>query len=587
MSERVKEFMSGKWGRTKAAVLAVVLTAAAIWFVQMSGRGQMITPGSSGGQALATTTSGGWQLQTNFNQIVLQGSGQSDANTTYYIAGLLAGVGQIYFTNPININVEIVSNYFTGGKWCVTNNSTDVVYYRAGPQNDPGHMTTIVSGTGPAPTTGPSGYLAYTTNNANPITIISAPYPLVDSVRASNQLATIETWGSDITGRAGWSPFLTITGAVYANPTLTAAKYGIGTFSSTYPSGTGFTAAGITISNGMFLCGNGVGQTIIGDTNANTYSLVVGQTNVISGMTIQGTIFSGFNVTNLTVINCEIGNPFALDNYYGSTQTNYQNLVEWNTHHISTWDCTYNVVNGIFHNSSGDVVFQGTNVNVLTNQFTGIHNFQMGSLQTPGIQWRYLIDGGRYTISNGIQTAFPPGSTGDQVNANVWIINSNAILTLTGGPRFYNYDTNAGVQQFCIYNPSNAPVNGLFYSNDVPLLAVNGTVFAVTNATIVQGGLHTVGLNLRWTNDLSFPADLEIALITTNSLSAFPILQYTNTTSGVSWTNSFTPSGNGTNRFTIVIPDINANDTGWFSNYAAVGTTVQIQNAWWHVKSQL
>lgn len=103
--------------------------------------------------------------------------------------------------------------------------------------------------------------------------------------------------------------------------------------------------------------------------------------------------------------------------------------------------------------------------------------------------------------------------------------------------------------------------------------------------TTAQGALHTVALNKGWTNDFNRQADLIINVTITDAATGVPILAFTNTTTGESYTNSPNFGITGSPVYNINYIDISPNDFGSFSNYSTgTGTSIIINSANWKLK---
>lgn len=164
------------------------------------------------------------------------------------------------------------------------------------------------------------------------------------------------------------------------------------------------------------------------------------------------------------------------------------------------------------------------------------------------------------------------------------------------------YDTNSTIHSSLTKDTNdvvNLQTNGV---NTVSLNPVSGITtatgtsnwFGTTNylggnaaplGTSIQAGLHTVGLNKGWTNDFNRQADLVINVTVTDAVAGVPILGFTNTTTGESYTNSPNFGIAGSPVYSIYYIDISPNDFGSFSNYSTgSGTSITINSAWWKLK---
>lgn len=123
----------------------------------------------------------------------------------------------------------------------------------------------------------------------------------------------------------------------------------------------------------------------------------------------------------------------------------------------------------------------------------------------------------------------------------------------------------------------------------VPASITNqSTVWLPTNnapiTTIAPSGLHSIALGKGWTNDLGARAELMISVKYTDAATGDPSFAYTNTVSGVAFTNSFAFGIAGTMQELVTIADISPSDYGSFTDLSGSGSSVTFINAWWKLK---
>ncbi len=113
------------------------------------------------------------------------------------------------------------------------------------------------------------------------------------------------------------------------------------------------------------------------------------------------------------------------------------------------------------------------------------------------------------------------------------------------------------------------------------------TTFPTNNASfnvIVPSLLNTVAIGKSGTNNLGARADLVISVQYVDAVTGDPGFSYTNTTTGVSFTNSFAFGIAGTMKELVTIPDISPSDVYGFTDRSGTGATVTFLNSWWHLK---
>lgn len=391
---------------------------------------------------------------TNFSQMILTGFGDPNANGTYTFTGLTDG--KKYFSN----GQYILGSSLSGGgqRWGLTSNG--LVYYLSPRTNAYGYPASgtwvVVSGTPPG------GTLDFVTTitNGNGFVAVNASFPVVNS--DGNTAARVETYGSDITGRIGFTPvmpFASIDGVTVYLTSNPGSQSNNGVISV----GAGlFRRSTVPLLSGQSIVGLGRGVSVI---SGPVPSLHVQNSNLLENLTFAYPVWNqayGRGCTNLTLIDVDIGTPNAtnvidalfstrgyLDGMYGVTAER--------CHFASSWDLTEGVVTGTFYDCRMDTIGGPFNYG------SGLHPYT--------IQWEnsfYIIHGGEANAINGPATT--PG--GLPANACVWIVATNANVRLFG-PRLNHYGTN-GID-YAVYNLyGNTNVIGWYWDNGV-LMYVNGT----------------------------------------------------------------------------------------------------------------
>lgn len=121
------------------------------------------------------------------------------------------------------------------------------------------------------------------------------------------------------------------------------------------------------------------------------------------------------------------------------------------------------------------------------------------------------------------------------------------------------------------------PTNTFFYG-------INAATNMAGFTTMIPAGLNTIALNQRWTNNFVQRADLIVDALFGDAATGDPVLHFTNSVSGESYTNGPRFGLTATVPMTLNFIDISPGDFGSFSNYSGTGATITIVKARWKLK---
>jgi hypothetical protein len=291
----------------------------------------------------------------------------------------------------------------------------------------------------------------------NVFTQINSSFPLLTA--DGNTQARVETYGSDVTGRIGFTPvmpFASIDGVTryLTNNTGKPTNNGVILLGAGH-----FPPATIPLLSGQSVVGMGRGASIING------GLRVQNSNRLENLTVSRPISNPVydtGCTNLTLIDVDIGTPDptnVIDGVYSTRAylDGVYDLTAVRCHFASSWDLTEGIVTGTFYDCQLDTVGGPL------NSGSGLHPLTVAD------NCFFIVHGGEVNAING-----PPISVtgGLPANACVWVVATSANVRLFG-PRLNHHGTNS--VDYAIYNLyGNTNVIGWYWDNGV-LMYVNGT----------------------------------------------------------------------------------------------------------------
>lgn len=327
-------------------------------------------------------------------------------------------------------------------------------------------------------------------------------------------------------------------------------------------------AAGVQWQNYPTTNTLGATDTLIAGNGATNVTLTV---SVAIATIAQPAINTTSNTLN-TLINTSSNLNFANTQTAINTTSNTLNTLVNTSSNL-----VYGNANTAINTSSNSVVVAlppRTNYVAFTNDITAgqaiviVGRDQYGSVLTKATNWPSGSSGGISALYATNDIIFDTNT----INSQAFRLDTNLVVHIsTNGVDVVSIGTN-GV--------SIATGNTNFFGG-ISFVASNAAPFS----TVAPSGLDSIIMNKRWTNDFNRQADLVINISVTDAATGVPILAFTNTITGESYTNSPNFGITGTPIYNVNYIDISPGDYGSFSNYSTgTGTAITINSAWWKLK---
>lgn len=151
--------------------------------------------------------------------------------------------------------------------------------------------------------------------------------------------------------------------------------------------------------------------------------------------------------------------------------------------------------------------------------------------------------------------------------------------TAFGDTMYEEWNSASGSLAFAAANlrAAKTPTNTFFYGINA---ATNMSGFT----TVTPSGLNTIAMNQGWTNNFNQRADLIVEFGFVDAVTGDPVVHFTNSITGESYTNALRLAIAGNTTMLVNFTDISPKDFGSISNYSGTGASVTINKARWKLK---
>lgn len=317
------------------------------------------------------------------------------------------------------------------------------------------------------------------------------------------------------------------------------------------------------------LVGAGIGSPTNGVTGAQAQALINTSSNsvYVNANTAINTSSNSVYSNSVTQINTTSNSLAGQITGGGITQPNLASALAIGTNAISLTNATSNTLPISAADTSWMPVtnaIAGTNQPITIGQALVVvgTNFN-GATMVKGTNWP---TGGGLTS---ITTSNSNWTDTNTINASSFLKDTNQTVTIsTNGVAVVTLGTNGLVVASGTSN----------WLGGISFVASNAAPFS----TVAPSGLNTITMNQRWTNNFNRRGDLLLNVTITDAATGVPILGFTNTITGESYTNSPNFGITGSPTYGIPYLDISPGDYGSISNYSTgTGTSITINSVWW------